>query len=85
MGVKARQRCWRSGWVLDIDLKSFFDSIDWSLLLKSVRKHTDCPWELHFIERWLEAPVRLEDGSIVPRTAGTPRGVVISPLLANWP
>ena len=80
---KARQRCWRSDWVLDIDLKSFFDSIDWSLLLKAVRKHTDCPWELLYIERWLEAPARLEDGSIVPRTAGTPQGGVISPLLAN--
>jgi len=79
----ARQRCWRYDWVLDIDVKSYFDSIDWALLLKAVRKHTDCPWVLLYIERWLEAPVQMEDGSIVPRAAGTPQGGVVSPILAN--
>jgi retron-type reverse transcriptase len=52
-------------------------------LLKAVRHHTDCPWVLLYIERWLKAPVQMEDGSVVPRTAGTPQGGVISPLLAN--
>jgi group II intron reverse transcriptase/maturase len=80
---KARQRCWRSAWVLDIDIKSFFDTIDWDLLLKAIRQHTDCPWELLYIERWLKAPVQLEDDIVVPRSAGTPQGGVISPLLAN--
>lgn len=79
----ARQRCWRYDWVLDIDVKGYFDSIDWELLLKAVRRHTDCAWVLLSIERWLKAPVQMEDGSIVPRTAGTPQGGVISPLLAN--
>jgi len=79
----ARQRCWRYGFVLDIDIKGFFDSLDWELLLKAVRHHTDCPWVLLYIERWLKAPVKMEDGCIVPRTAGTPQGGVISPLLAN--
>jgi RNA-directed DNA polymerase len=60
-----------------------FDSIDWELLLKAVRRHTDCPWVLLYIERWLKAPVQMEDGSVVPRTTGTPQGGVISPLLAN--
>ena len=68
---------------LIIDVKGYFDSIDWELLLKAVRHHTDCPWVLLYIERWLKAPVQMEDGSIVPRTAGTPQGGVISPLLAN--
>ena len=80
---QARQRCWRYDWVLDLDIKGFFDSIDWELLLKAVRCHTDCPWVLLYIERWLKAPVQMEDGSVVPRTAGTPQGGVISPLLAN--
>ena len=79
----ARQRCWRYDYVLDIDVKGFFDTLDWELLLKAVRFHTDCPWLLLYIERWLRAPVQMEDGSIVPRTAGTPQGGVISPLLAN--
>ena len=75
----ARQRCWRYDWVLDIDVRSYFDSIDWELLLKAVRRHTDCPWVLLYIERWLKAPVQMEDGSVVPRSAGTPQGGVISP------
>jgi RNA-directed DNA polymerase len=79
----ARERCWRYDWVLDLDIKGFFDSIDWELMLRAVRKHTDCPWVLLYVERWLKASVQMEDGSVVPRTAGTPQGGVISPLLAN--
>jgi group II intron reverse transcriptase/maturase len=79
----ARQRCWRYDWVLDLDIKGFFDSIDWALLLRAVRKHTDCKWVLLYIERWLKAPVQLEDGSLIHRERGTPQGGVISPLLAN--
>ena len=79
----ARERCWRYDWVLDLDIKGFFASIDWELMLKAVRKHTDCPWVLLYIERWLKAPAQMEDGSVVSRTAGTPQGGVISPLLAN--
>jgi RNA-directed DNA polymerase len=62
---------------------SSFDSIDWELMLQAVRQHTDCRWVLLYIERWLKAPVQMEDGCIVPRTAGTPQGGVVSPLLAN--
>ena len=80
---KARERCWRYDYVLDLDIRSFFDNLDWALLLKAVRHHTDCAWVLLYIERWLKAPVRMEDGRIVPRSAGTPQGGVISPLLAN--
>ena len=79
----ARQRCWRRDWAVDIDIKGFFDSIDHALLLRAVRKHTDCPWVLLYIERWLRAPMMLEDGSLVARDRGTPQGGVVSPLLAN--
>ncbi len=65
----ARQRCWRYDWVLDIDVQGYFDSIDWTLLLKAVRHHTDCPWALLYIERWLKVPVQMEDGRVVPRQA----------------
>ena len=81
---QARQRCWRYDWVLDIDVKGYFDSIDLELLLSAVRRHTNCPWVLRLdIERWLKVPVQMEDGSVVPRTAGTPQGGVVSPILAN--
>jgi RNA-directed DNA polymerase len=57
-----------------------FDSIDWELMLKAVRHHTDSPWVLLYIERWLKASVQMENGCIVMRTAGTPQGGVITPL-----
>jgi len=79
----ARQRCWRYDWVLDMDIKGFFDTIDHELLLRAVRHHTDCTWVLLYIERWLKAPVMLEDGTFVAPDRGTPQGGVISPLLAN--
>jgi RNA-directed DNA polymerase len=78
-----RQRCWRFDWVVDLDIRGFFDSIDHSLMMHAVRKHTDCPWVLLYIERWLKAPVETDDGRRLPRDRGTPQGGVISPLLAN--
>ena len=79
----ARQRCWRYDWVLDLDIKGFFDNIDHDLLMRAVRKHTDCKWVLLYIERWLKAPAQLADGSLINRDKGTPQGGVVSPLLAN--
>ena len=79
----ARQRCWRHNWVLDLDIKGFFDNIDWELLMRAVRRHTDCAWVLLYIERWLKAPVNMPDGALISREKGTPQGAVISPLLAN--
>jgi len=78
-----RQRCWRYDWIVDLDIKGFFDNIDHALMMHAVRKHTDSPWMLLYIERWLKAPAQMDDGSLVPRDQGTPQGGVISPLLAN--
>ena len=52
-------------------------------MLRAVRKYTQCPWILLYLKRWLEAPAQLEDGTLVPRTKGTPQGGVVSPLVAN--
>jgi len=78
-----RQRCWKYDWVLDLDVKGFFDAIDWNLLMRAVRRHTDCKWVLMYIERWLQAPVRMPDGTLASREKGTPQGAVVSPILAN--
>jgi RNA-directed DNA polymerase len=78
-----RERCWRNDWVLDMDIKSFFDRVRWDLVLKAVAHHTDLRWVLLYVERWLKAPLQLEDGSLVERDRGTPQGSAISPLLAN--
>ena len=79
----ARKRCWRYGWVLDMDVKGFFDNIDHGLLMRAVRKHTDCKWIRLYIQRWLTAPVQMPDGALVKSEKGTPQGGVVSPLLAN--
>jgi RNA-directed DNA polymerase len=82
-----RRRCWQQDWVVDLDIKGFFDNIDRSLMLHAVRKHTDCPWVLLYIERWLKAPVEAEDGTRQPRDRGTPQGGVATPptILQNAP
>lgn len=78
-----RRRCWQTDWVVDLDISGFFDNIDHSLMMRAIRKHTDCPWALLYIERWLKAPVEAEDGTRMPNGRGTPQGGVVSPLLAN--
>jgi RNA-directed DNA polymerase len=78
-----RRRCWRYDWVVDLDIRGYFDNIDHSLMMHAVRKHTDTPWVLLYIERWLKAPAQAQDGTPIVRDRGTPQGGVISPLLAN--
>ena len=78
-----RERCWRADWVLDMDIRKFFDSVPWDLTLRAVAHHTDQRWILLYVERWLKAPLQLQDGSLVERDRGTPQGSAISPLLAN--
>jgi RNA-directed DNA polymerase len=79
----ARKRCWKYDYVLDLDIKGFFDNLDHELVLKAVRKHTDSKWILMYIERWLKAPAQNTEGTLINREKGTPQGGVISPLLAN--
>lgn len=78
-----RKRCWRYDWVIDMDIKGFFDNMDHEKLMRAVRHHTDSKWMILYIERWLNAPVQLMDGKLENRGIGTPQGGVISPLLAN--
>jgi RNA-directed DNA polymerase len=53
-----RERCWRQNWVLDLDIRSFFDSVPWDLVLKAVAHHTDQRWILLYVQRWRGCPVR---------------------------
>ena len=78
-----RERCWKFDWAIDLDLRAFFDSIPWDLMLKAVSKRTDLRWVLLYTERWLKAPLQKEDGTIVQRVRGTSQGSAISPCLAN--
>jgi RNA-directed DNA polymerase len=81
--AQARRRCWRDDWVLDMDIRGFFDALDHKLVMRAVSKFTQCKWTLLYIERWLKADVILPSGELMRRTQGTPQGGVISPLLAN--
>jgi RNA-directed DNA polymerase len=78
-----RQRCWKHDWAIDLDLRAFFDTLDHSLVLKAVAHHTDLRWILLYVERWLKAPLQLEDGTLKSRDRGSPQGSAISPVLAN--
>lgn len=80
---QARRHCWKYDWVLDMDIKAFFDTIDHDLMMRAVEKHVPEAWIRLYIRRWLESPVELPDGELQFNDCGTPQGGVISPLLAN--
>ncbi|XXY13659.1 group II intron reverse transcriptase/maturase [Sorangium sp. So ce216] len=79
----ARKRCWNADWIIDLDIKGFFDALVHELVERAVAHHTDIPWIRLYIARWLRAPVQKPDGTLEQRTRGTPQGGVVSPLLAN--
>jgi RNA-directed DNA polymerase len=80
---KCRERCWKMDWVIDLDIRSFFDSLPWDLVLKAVAHHTNERWILLYVQRSLEAPMQRADGGLVTRESGSPQGSAISPVLAN--
>lgn len=80
---KVRKNCWEKAWVIDLDIKNCFDSIDHQLLMKAVDKHVSEKWIKMYIRRWLEAPVVTQTDTIEKEGKGTPQGSVLSPLLAN--
>lgn len=80
---KAKDRCYTFHWVLDLDIKGFFDNIDHELLIKALERHVKCKWAMMYIKRWLSVPYQLKDGTQVERTKGVPQGSVVGPILAN--
>ncbi|WP_231104698.1 group II intron reverse transcriptase/maturase [Haloechinothrix halophila] len=81
--ARCRTRCWKKDWVLDLDIRKFFDSLDHGLVVKAVKVNTDRKWVLLYVKRWLTAPLQLPDGTLVERDRGTPQGSAVSPVLAN--
>jgi group II intron reverse transcriptase/maturase len=78
-----RERCWKTDWVIDLDIRGFFDNLDHDLVLKAVAHHTDQRWVLLYVERWLKAPLQRPDGSLLARERGSPQGSAVSPVLSN--
>jgi len=67
-----RIRCWRNNWVVDLDIKAFFDNLDHQLMMKAVKKHVKLNWVLLYVERWLKVPLQHKDGALIERDVGTP-------------
>jgi len=78
-----RLRCWKFDWVVEFDIRKFFDSVSWDLVVKAVAAHCDLPWVVLYVKRWLAAPLALPDGTLTDRDRGTPQGSAVSPVLAN--
>lgn len=79
-----RENCRKTDWVIDLDIKGFFDNIDHNKLMLAVEKHVPEKWCIMYILRWLQMPVLIKSGELIQKQGkGTPQGGVISPLLAN--
>jgi RNA-directed DNA polymerase len=78
-----RERCWKTDWVIDLDIRGFFDNLDHDLVLKAVAHHTNLRWVQLYVERWLKAPLQRPDGSLQARDRGSPQGSAVSPVLSN--
>jgi group II intron reverse transcriptase/maturase len=83
--AKCRQRCWEKDWVIDLDVRKFFDSVPWDLMVKAVQASTTHKqrWIVLYVRRWLAAPIVMADGRTQARDKGTPQGSAVSPVLAN--
>ena len=69
-------------YIVDIDLKSFFDEVDHTILLQLLYTKVTCPITLRLVRKWLTAPIEIE-GKLIKRTKGVPQGSPLSPLLSN--
>lgn len=81
--AKCRERCWQKSWVVELDIRKFFDRVPWDLLVKAVDAHTDAVWVKLYVRRWLAVPLVMPDGRLMKRELGTPQGAPVSPVLAN--
>ncbi len=77
--AQCQYHCKHYSWVVDLDIKGFFDNISHDWMMKMVRHHTSEKYVLLYIDRWLKAGIEQADGSIAARAKGTPQGGVISP------
>ncbi|MEV6028622.1 group II intron reverse transcriptase/maturase [Streptomyces sp. NPDC052036] len=81
--ASCRERCWRFDWVVEFDIRKFFDTVPWDKVVAAAEAHTDARWVVLYVKRWLAAGLRLPDGSTTERVEGTPQGSAVSPVLAS--
>jgi RNA-directed DNA polymerase len=82
---RCRERCWARDWVIDLDIRKFFDSVPWDLMVRAVQANVthEQRWIVLYVRRWLAAPIVMPDGAVHARDKGTPQGSCVSPVLAN--
>jgi group II intron reverse transcriptase/maturase len=82
--AQVRRNVREYGWVIDMDISSFFDKVSHELLMKAIDRHVSEEWVKMYIKRWLNTSIEDRKGNKREREGeGTPQGGVISPLLAN--
>jgi RNA-directed DNA polymerase len=83
--ARCRERCWARDWVIDLDIRKFFDSVPWDLVVRAVQANVthEQRWIVLYVKRWLAAPIVMPDGRTEARDKGTPQGSAVSPVLAN--
>jgi len=78
-----RARCFKHDWLVEIDIRRFFDELDHDIALQILQKHTGDKLTLLYVKKFLQASGITRNGEKQERTKGTPQGGVISPVLAN--
>jgi len=70
-------------WVVEADIKGFFDNIDHDWMIRMLEERIDDKPFLRLIRKWLQAGILETDGQVVHPVTGTPQGGIVSPVLAN--
>lgn len=80
---KTRERCFKMPWLVEFDIVGLFDNISHEKLMKILKYHIKERWIILYVKRTLCVPMKMPNGNMKERNAGTPQGGVISPVLAN--
>ena len=70
-----RRRCWKTDWVIDLDIQKFFDSVPWDLIVKAVEANTDLPWVVLYVKRWLRCAAAAARRELAEARPGNPARV----------
>jgi group II intron reverse transcriptase/maturase len=80
--AQSQRNCFNHDFAIDLDIQSYFDTIDHELMIRALSHYCSDKWVLMYVSRWLKADI-MKEGIRTKRERGTPQGGVISPLLSN--
>ena len=70
-----RERCWKTDWVIDLDIRKFFDSVPWDLMVKAVEANTDLPWVVLYVQAVASGAAAAARRDLAGAGPGDPAGV----------